>query len=400
MSLLLCMVVAAAPMPFDEALERANRSPLAVASAQAAETRRAFQSRVSSVPANPTVGLQPGFRHSALGSGPEVMANVSQPLSLGGLSGARHEAMSRELTHDLETARLARHEARLLASEAWLMAWAADGVLREARRELELAKDLAARFERAGKSGAVTKGETAAMRAWVAEAQLAVLASEGEVFQSGVHLNRVLGLDAATPAQVTPELPALVLVDDAALAASLQASERAPEVTRAASLKNAEEAHARELLAGKGTWLQVGAVGGREGTGDVVALATLSVTLPAFDRGEREAAPFEAAAVRAEGERKAALAEARAVRVQATHELEHTRETLDVLAQQLVPASDDAATFVGQRLAGGDATAPEWILARRAALSARSRKVRAESEHALARFRALELVEMTQGVAP
>ena len=180
----------------------------------------------------------------------------------------------------------------------------------------------------------------------------------------------------------------------------MRRAERAPAVRAARQLKDAEEARARELLASKGTWLQVGATGGREGLGDVVALATLSVTLPVFENGQREAAPLLAAATHAEGERVLALAEARAERVLVTHELEHTRETLEVVEQDLVPANDEAAQGTQRRMEAGEATSQEWVLARRAALTAHSRLVRARASHALARFRAQELSAVTLGETP
>ena len=394
MSPLLALLISAAPLSFDDALSLSAKAPLVTASERAVVGRREAAANASSLQANPTIGIQPGVRSNTLGIGPEVIGSLSQSLNVSGFGGARREALAREVSHEQVGAKLEAHRARLSAAEAWLMAWSAQGVLAEAQRELELARDLGARFERAGKSGAVTKADAAAIRAWVAEAQLAVLSAEGEVFDSGVQLNRVLGLDAAEPARVTQTLPSVELTDQAG---SLARAEKAPAVRAAAQLEEAEGARARELLASKGTWVQVGATGGREGLGDVVALATLSVTLPLFDRGQREAAPFLAAATHAQGERVAALAEARAERVLVAHELEHTRETLEVTEGELVPANDEAAQGTQRRMEAGEATSQEWVLARRAALAAHSRLVRARANHALARFRAQELAEVTLG---
>lgn len=391
------VLVAAPPLSFDDALSLASRAPQVTASARAAAGRRESAGKVSSLQANPTLGLQPGVRTNALGTGPEFIGTISQSLNLSGYGAARRETIALELSHEQGGAQLQAHLSRLSAAESWLGVWSAQGVLAEAQRERELARDLGARFDRAATSGAVTRAEAGAMRAWVAEAQLAVLSAEGELFETGVQLNRVLGLDASAPAQVSEALPPVELVAAAALSASLARAERAPAVRAARQLQEAEEARARELLASRGTWLQVGATGGREGLGDVVALATLSVTLPLFDTGQREAAPLIAAATLAGGERALALAAARAERVQVAHELEHTGETLEVIERELVPAHDEVATGTQRRLEAGEATSQEWVLARRAALVAHSRLVRARASHALARFRAQELAAVTVG---
>lgn len=397
---LLALALGATPLTFDDALSLAARTPLVTASRRAVEGRRAANGRVSSLTANPSIGLQPGVRTNALGTGPEFIGTLTQSLNASGYGAARKESLALELAHEEGGARLEVHLARLGVAEAWLGVWSAQGVLAEARRELELAGDLGARVERAAKSGAITKADAAAVRAWVAEAHLAVLSAEGELFDTGVQLNRALGLDVAAPAQVSEVLPALAVPAPEALARSLDQAARAPAAQVALQLKDAEEARARELLASRGTWLQVGATGGREGLGDVVALATLSVTLPVFDTGQREAAPLHAAAAHAEGARAVAVSEAIAERALVTHELEHTQETLEVVQLQLVPASDEAAQGTQRRMEAGEATSQEWVLARRTALTAHSRLVRARASHALARFRAQELIFATSGDSP
>ena len=394
---LLALLLATAPLSFDDALSLAARAPQVAAAQRAAAARRSNAATVSSLQANPTLGLQPGVRTNVTGTGPEFIGTLTQSLNVSGYSAARREAVALEVAQAQGGARLEAHLARLSVADAWLRVWSAQGVLAEARRELELAGDLGGRVGRAAQSGAITKADAAAVRAWVAEARLAVLSAEGELFDTGVQLNRSLGLDAAAPAQVATELPALVLPQADALAQSLGRAERAPAVRAALQLRDAEEGRARELVASKGTWLQVGATGGREGLGDVVVLGTLAVTIPVFDKGERDAAPLLAAATQAEGARLLALAEARAARVLVAHELEHTQETLEVVERELVPASDEAAQGTQRRMEAGEATSQEWVLARRAALAARSRWVRARAEHALACFRAQEFVAVTTG---
>ena len=393
---LLAVVVAAAPLTFEDALSQAAQAPQVAAAERASRVRSEAAPKVSSLQMNPSIGLQPGVRTNTQGTGPELIGSLSQSFNVAGAGAARKEAMALEVKHEQGGAKLEAHLSRLSVAEAWLAVWSAQGVLAEARRELELARVLGEKVERAAKSGALTRVDAAGVRAWVAEAQLAVLSAEGQVFDTGVELNRALGLDAAAPAEVSTTLPGFPEVSVAALDESVSRADRAPAVRTARLLADAEEARAKELLASKGTWLQLGATGGREGLGDVVALATLSLTLPVFDNGQREAAPLRAAAAHAEGQRALALAEARAQRVLVKHELEHTRETLEVVELSLVPANDEAAGGTQRRLEAGEATSQEWVFARRAALNARSRLVQARAAYTLARFRAQELIGVTQ----
>lgn len=391
----IALLLAASPMTFDEALRLASEAP-AVAAARAAVTeRRRLSQAVSPLSANPQLTVQPGVRQHSGGLGPELFVGLAQPFSLAGHGAARREALDRELEHDESLGRSLLQTSRLRTGRAWLSRWAAQTALAEAQRELELATDWATRVERASSSGGMTKVDAAAARAWRAEAALAVLAAEGEAFVAGVRLSEALGLDAREPLAAAEALPELALPDEAQLARTLAGAEQAPAVRLSANARDAEEARLLELKAANGTWLQVGVQGGREGAGDLVGLGTLQLTVPAFDRGERDQARLVAQVARAEGDRRDALARARAERVDTIHELTHTREMLEVLEDDLLPAAEDAARFAQKRLEGGEGTAFEWISARRTVLAAKSRHVRARADHALSRFAALEL-----GAAP
>jgi outer membrane protein TolC len=82
--------------------------------------------------------------------------------------------------------------------------------------------------------------------------------------------------------------------------------------------------------------------------------------------------------------------------VTAAHEVEHTEETLAVVEKELVPAAEEAVKAAERRVEAGEATSQEWVMARRAALVAKSRLVRARAEYALAKFRAMELSAATE----
>jgi outer membrane protein, heavy metal efflux system len=393
----LALALAAAPLTFDQALRLALEAPAVAASRAAVIQRRSLGAEVSSLTANPQVGVQVGGRRHEDEAGPELFASLAQPFNLAGLGGARREALASELEQDRSASRGLELETRLKVARGWLTLWTAQATWAEARQEVALATDWAGRVERAAQAGGLTRADAAAARGWQAEAALDALSAEGEVFSAGVLLNGLLGRSVAEPAVADAALPELPLPDAASLSRSLDHAERAPSVEVLARLRDAEEARLAEVAAANGTWLQLGVHAGREGAGDVVGLGTVQLTLPAFDRGERDQVRLRAAAVRAEGDRQDALARAYAERLDAAHELEHSRELLALVEGALLPAAEDAARFAQRRMEGGEGTALEWVLARRTVLMARSRRLRAQADHTLSRFKAAELAAATQG---
>jgi outer membrane protein TolC len=339
--------------------------------------------------------VQAGWRKHEKDQGPELFGSIAQPLNLAGYGGARRAALSRELEHEESLGKTVLLGVRLRVARSWLSAWAAQTSLHEAKRELDLATDWSARVERAAVAGGLTKADAAAARGWKAEAALAALAAEGEVFSAGVMLNAALGVDATEPSQAAEALPELPLPQPAELSQSLERAEHAPGVAQWANARDAEEAHLVEVRAANSTWLQVGVHAGREGSGDLIGLGTLQLTLPMFDQGERDQARYKALAARAEGDRRDALARARAERVDIIHELEHTREVLDMVEGDLLPAAEDAARFAQKRMEGGEGNAFEWVMARRTVLMAKGRRLRAQADHTMSRFAAAELAAAT-----
>jgi outer membrane protein, heavy metal efflux system len=392
----LALILAASPLTFDDVLRLASEAPAVVAAKEAVAERRRLGASVSSLTANPQLGVQPGARRHAGGVGPEAFVSLAQPFNLAGYGGARKEAVARELEQDRSLERAVTHTVRLRAGGAWLALWAAQTTLGESRREVELASDWAARVERAAAAGGLTKADAAAAKGWRAEAALAALSAEGEVFKAGVMLSEALGVDATVPAVAAEALPDVPEPDQAMLAESLSRADRAPAVALFARTRDAETARLAELTAANGTWLQVGVQAGREGAGDLVGLGTLQLTIPAFDRGERDQARLKAQAVRAEGDRREGLARARAERVDVIHEIEHTREVLQLVEAELLPSAEDAARYAAKRMEGGEGTAFEWVMARRTVLTSRIRRLRAQADFTMARFAAAELAEVTR----
>jgi hypothetical protein len=147
-----------------------------------------------------------------------------------------------------------------------------------------------------------------------------------------------------------------------------------------------ERARLTEIEATKGPYWGLGATAWREGTGDLAALAVLELQLPLFDHGERERAAQAAIAERARGRARDSVIGQRVERVRLLHELEHTRAVADALDTELLRAATELADAQHKRFVAREATAQDWVIARRAVLSADMQLIAARAAHVLARF--------------
>ncbi len=385
-------VTLAQPLTFDEALALAERNPVVQAQAEGVEARRSLAESVPWLVANPSVMVQPGWRRLQTGgTGPELYLGVTQDVSLAGAGRSRRETALKESAADGLELAIRRRILRLGTAQAWLALWAAQGALEAARREHTLIVDLHEKVARGAAAGGFTKVDVAVTRAYVAEAHLAELSLEGEVFSRGIALNRVLGRDD-DDTLVAGALPDIRLAD-VAPSEVLDAASRSSVVGAAAALTEATKAHGVELEAQRGTSLQVGALGWREGGGDLAAVGTLQLTLPVFERAQRERSANAAAQAQAQGRERAALVEERLERRDALHEVEHTAEVRKAVEDELLPAATDSADGIERRFAAGEATAQDVVMARRTLVATTARRIRARADEVFARFRLAVLSE-------
>lgn len=137
----------------------------------------------------------------------------------------------------------------------------------------------------------------------------------------------------------------------------------------------------------RGTNLLLGVEVRRESPDGFLALGTVGLTLPVFDRGERERSVSEARAARLEGEKRAATIDARTEMALAFHEVEHTGEIVAAVKGELLPALVEAADAREQLFRAGDGTMVDVLTARRRVLAAKARLVRAQAANAWAKVK-------------
>ena len=398
---LAALAMAAAPdlpaLTFDEALGFADRAPSVEGARAGAVAHRDLADRISSQTANPLLTVEPGYRISSSESSTtrfEGSAWLTHSWNLAGLASSRREAATAatgQLDADARAVALAR---RLSAAQVWIDLWAAQAALTDATQEAALAADLAARTERGAAAALLTRADAADAAAYRAEARLLALSVEGEVTDLGHRLARETarppGAVAAAGFLPSPPIPPSALWPDLVRRAAAL-----PQVAAQRLAAHADAARAAQARAARGTDLLAGAGIQRDNLGEYVVFGRVGVTLPFFDRGEAEAAPFAAAAARGRLEAEDAGRVAAAELARTFHEVEHTKEVLDELERNALPASAEAARLREIAFQAGDATVLEVLVARRGAAAARARLSRARAAHAWAAVKTwLELSEL------
>ncbi len=381
-------LVLAEALSFSDALALARAAPAQQTVEQVANVRGALAEDVPRLTENPLVQVQPGARARAGGGGlgPEVYVSVTQPFLLSQLGKKRRTSVEREHVSDLGLAARTQRQVRRTVAEAWLARWSAQRAMATAAEERALARQLAERIGEVVAAGEATQVELSAARTWEAEAALLELTAEGQAFESGMQLTRVLGSDRDAPQAVLDALPELPLPAQEELAARLRQVEATPEVASARADAAASSARLEEVEAVRGTRMALGVLGWREGGGDRAAVATVELSAPLFERGQRERASARAEVARARGIEREAQVAARAQRVVLLHELEHTGKVLETSEHELLAAAEQLADAQRKRVEAHEATVQDWVLARRTVVRARLEVLRARAAHTLARF--------------
>jgi outer membrane protein TolC len=370
-----------AGLSFDEALRLADQSPAVVTALASAREKREGDAHVSRMTANPQVTAQLGYRREDVKQGFDAQASLLQGFHLEGYGAARRRSVTAEeavLDADAEAVRLRQ---RLWCARSWLALWGATQAHAEAEREVDLAGELLARSERAAAAGALTQVDVSEARAYLAEARLAALGSEGEVFDLGLELARSMGRTATEPPRLVGSPPELLAGKLApALRERLLASAGAlPEVRSRLQGERAERLRAAEARAQRGAQLSVGAQWFHEPSAPYTLLGTLQLQLPLFDHGERESTDYLASAERLRGAAADAQRSAESELVAMMHELDHSREIWEELTLHLVPAAENTVRLRERMLAVGEGTVLEALLARRSLAAAQGRAARARA---------------------
>lgn len=323
----------------------------------------------------PELGVAAGARFGA-DHGFDATVSLLQPLSLGGVSGARQRLAGARRTAAEAALLDVRTRTLLATAAAWVdarltreLARVREESLREAQALLELAE---ARL----RTGAATAGERSLARALVGSARAAVLDAEGRRFAADAELGFEVGrrgeelevsgaLDADGP--------------DIAEADVLAATERHPRLQHLRQEARAAEAGVEQMRAEGTPYLTVGPSFAHEGTGDFVLLGHVAVPLPfvnpnAFEAAER-ARLARIARADAERERERLRTDA----LVALHERAHARLARDALARDALTPAREGLDEATARYREGKAPLGDVLVARRAFLEIEERHLEASA---------------------
>lgn len=401
LALSLALPHGAASLTFDEAIGLADEAPEITGARRAAAIKRRRREALPRLQYNPQAYLQPGLRlRPAESEGFELQGGITQTWSVSGLHRRQRESLDLEAEVFDADARYLALERRLAAARAWIDLWAAQALLEEARREAGIAATFAATIERAQSLEAATMADVAEAGAYRSEAELMVLAAEGEIFHLGLLLARETARPSSEPLQAAGDLPRPVLPPPGAWPNALAEAEALPAVAVRTLASQAESARAAEVKAMYGTTLTTGLLFQHDQPGGFVGYAFVGVNVPLFNRGQRSRADLMAAAEREAGAAADAAIAARVDLAMIFHEVEHTAKVEAELRDRMVPALDAGAGARQRLFDAGHATVIEVLLARRQAIGGRARLHRAAADHAWARVKAwllLATIERQRG---
>lgn len=377
----------ATTLDFAAAMARSREAPLVREVEAALKAKRAVDRQLGALAHNPQISIDAGYRNDTGGQGAVLQVAVQQGINLAGYIAARRRSVEHEEAALALELRAALWRQRLGTARLWTELWGTTQALERTREEVELAKQSLGRTERLFQIGAATQVDVSSARVYLAEVEARRIGVEGEATEQQLMLGRFLGLSDAVQIHGAPDSVRLPAQNEALQTEALRRCAQLPEPLLRRTAEQVERARADETAAQRGTQLWIGAMGLHEPTAPWAAFGTLSLSLPIFDRGQRERADLLASAARlritAESTESGAQIELRTL----FHEVEHFGELSKLLDDSLLPAAEREVAQRERLLAAGDGTVLEVLLARRGLSTARTQAARCRASLLGSRYR-------------
>lgn len=377
----------ATTLDFAAAMARSREAPSVREVEAALKVKRAVDRQLGALSHNPQISIDAGYRNDTGGQGAVLQVAVQQGINLAGYIAARRRSVEHEEAALALELRAALWRQRLGTARLWTELWGTAQALERTREEVELAKQSLGRTERLFQIGAATQVDVSSARVYLAEVEARRIAVEGEAAEQQLMLGRFLGLPDGVQIHGAPDAVRLPAQTEALQTEALRRCAQLPEPLLRRTAEQVERARADETAAQRGTQLWIGAMGLHEPTAPWAAFGTLSLSLPIFDRGQRERADLLASAARlritAESTESGAQIELRTL----FHEVEHFGELSKLLDDSLLPAAEREVAQRERLLAAGDGTVLEVLLARRGLSTARTQAARCRASLLGSRYR-------------
>ena len=371
---------------FDESIGASAAAPIVVGLDEAVEDKRQRDQTIPRNNQNPQIQVMPGYRINAGdANGFELQTTVTQGWALEGYGKARRAAATAETDALAADARAQALEQKFGAAYAWIQLKSAERRLALAKTDLALAHELVGTLEAGLAAGVVTRLDVAEARAVAAEAEAVVVELGGEVHDLGLALARETGTQTMSPLGTKGDYPDPPLPDEAELRQRFAEVERLPAIQRRRLAARAALAEAHEAKRSNGTVLNAGGSIQLESTGEVVLFGVLGTNIPVVDRNQRSRASSHAQARQADAEAEQLAVELTATLGIAIHELRHTRERVDLLRDQTLPALDQLIEAREVALELGEGTRAQVLAAAHRRSVVARELAAAEADHAWAR---------------
>ncbi len=352
-----CAPASAEEISFAHAMECAQRS-VAVAhlnTAAATTSRAASRSTWNEGPLE--LSVWGGERIAPVAEkGFEWSASVSQQLNYGQANSARKRALAAEAEWmRAESDNLARVR-KLDAGLGWATLRSAESRVAYATQDVEAAERIVALTEKLVAAREVTQADLATAKLAVADAKASYLMAEGNRFEARQRLAGVLGSCAKQDLHTGGEVPSI------ATPKTLSWQQHPQKTARAAEAR-AEWARAR-IIESSAQRVRATVDARRDAIGETVV--GLSLTIPFLNpSGTRDAARQYAVAAQRQAE-QVLHSEVLATEMRiAIHEVEHTEEVYQVVAEEALPAAEVALASREKQLAVGEGTLIELSTSQR-----------------------------------
>lgn len=396
------MILQALPglaVTFDQALLAAANAPRLRGLEQAAEVRAQLDKQLPKMSGNPELAVAMGPGGPQLG--PSIQLNAAQSWNLADLGAKRAGAAAAERELLGAELRLQLLQAQLLAAQAWIGLKVASESLQLAEQEARLAAELADVATRSAARGVALQADAAEALAWAAEARLAALALEGRMREAAAELAKQAVLQPRPIAKADGPWPSPPLPEPAAWRVQVQALASAPQAVQWRLLAQAERLRGAEAEAAQASSISLGGQFQRDSDGTWAVFATAAVRWSAFDRGQRAHAQAAEAVEKDLGQAKQAELEAALALDAAEHEVEHARETSNMLEKSLIPALQTLVATRQEAFRRGAGSVADLLRARRSLLEAQRRRASASGDRAWAEVKAwMMLATLRQEVRP
>ena len=370
-----------------EALETAfENSP--VLQGQQAE-RQEIASRLVSAktyPYNPEVSLELADRSSPGGSTTDRGLSLSQELELAGQRRQRIAVADQELA--AAEAVLVRQRRRLAfeVESAFAEAVLARELLGVATTDADLAREVLAFSQRRLERGAATQIEANLAQASAGRAERSLRRARADYASARSRLAEIAGAKPQAPPEpvgdlLAPEEEPHSLKDLLALAFG-----RRGDLLAASEREQAAEAATRLAKAEGKPNLVVGSFFQREEATDDIFGATISLTVPLFNRNQGQIAESHAARERASHERAALRLAIEQEVVSAFNNLQETRAAAEHLRDQVLGTLDENVELLQRSFEAGRIGATEVVTLRREFVASRREYIEAVADAWLARI--------------